>query len=67
MPIISEDKAELEQHIRKRFPGKELLRIKDIKDMTGISDYRTLHKMFKFTNGHISVSNTAQSLLKCGS
>jgi hypothetical protein len=44
--------------------GRQMLRIKDVQDFTGIQKYETLHKRFPFVDGYISAATFAKCL--CG-
>lgn len=44
--------------------GRQMLRIKDVKEFTGIQKYETLNKRFPFVDGYISAATFAKCL--CG-
>ena len=44
--------------------GRQLLKIKDVKAFTGLTDYRAIHRRFTFVDGYISAATFARQL--CG-
>ena len=46
--------------------GRQMLRINEVMDFTGIKSYATVGKMFPFYNGYISVATLARCMAKTG-
>ncbi len=65
MPIFNEDKATYANKLREQFPGKELLTVTDLSVFCGISDSRTIKKIFNITKPcYIAVERAASVLSK---
>ena len=43
--------------------GRQMLTIGDVREITGIRHYQTLHKLFPFTGRYISAATLALSLI----
>ena len=53
------------EQILKASNGRQMLTIGDVKEITGIRHYQTLHKLFPFQGRHISAATMARCM--CGS
>lgn len=42
--------------------GKSLLSLKDVRELTGIKDNRTLKKRYPFSEGYISATDLARAM-----
>lgn len=42
--------------------GKSLLTLKDVRELTGIKDNRTLKKRYPFSEGYISATDLARAM-----
>lgn len=42
--------------------GKNLLTLKDVRELTGIKDNRTLKKRYPFSEGYISATDLARAM-----
>ncbi|MBQ2663142.1 MAG: hypothetical protein IJH36_03160 [Clostridia bacterium] len=49
------------ERIKEMFPTKELLRVGEVVEFTGLSRW-TVRKMFEFNNGYISVAKLARAI-----
>ena len=49
------------ERITKRFPGKEMLTVKDVSVFCGLN-VRTAKKLFEFNNNYISVAKLAREM-----
>ena len=49
------------ERISERFPGKEMLSIKEVTDYTGL-DRKTVKKLFEFRESYISIVKLARGM-----
>jgi hypothetical protein len=42
--------------------GRQMLKINEVMEFTGIRHYQTIHRMFPFINGYISAATLARCL-----
>ena len=49
------------ERITERFPGKEMLTVKDVCAFCGLNN-RTVKKLFEFNNNYISVAKLAREM-----
>jgi len=44
--------------------GRQMLNVKETMEFTGIKSYATMHKLFPFVNGYISVPTLARCMAR---